>query len=108
LRCPHGSAIRKGAWRPDASDPHATTIWAGTAPARAGSRRKLRSPIDVEREDFLFIEEVLRGVKRSLADLGWSVLITFLRDSDPAGAYQQLQRVSAEVDGMIIAEDIVG
>jgi LacI family transcriptional regulator len=36
------------------------------------------------------------------------VLITFLRDSDPAGAYQQLQQVSAKVDGMIIAEDIVG
>jgi DNA-binding LacI/PurR family transcriptional regulator len=65
-------------------------------------------PIDVEREDFLFIEEVLRGVKRSLGGRRWSVLITFLRDSDPAGAYQQLQQVSAKVDGMIIAEDIVG
>ena len=32
---------------------------------------------DVEREGFLFIEEVLRGVERSLGDLGWSVLISF-------------------------------
>ena len=63
---------------------------------------------NVKREDFLFIEEVLRGVKRSLGDLEWSVLITFLRDSDLAGAYQQMQQVSAKVDGMIIAEGIVG
>ena len=65
-------------------------------------------PIDVKPEDFLFLEEVLRGVRRPLADLGWSVLITFLRDSDLAGAYQRMQQVSAKVDGMIIAEGIVG
>jgi len=27
---------------------------------------------DIEREGFLFIEEVLRGVERSLGELGWS------------------------------------
>jgi LacI family transcriptional regulator len=64
-------------------------------------------PIDVKPEDSLFIEEVLHGVERSLGDLGWSVLITFLRDSDPAGAYQRMQKISATVDGLIIAEDIV-
>ena len=63
---------------------------------------------DVEREGFLFIEEVLRGVERSLGDLGWSVLISFLRAADPAGAYQRMQKISAKVDGMIIAEGIVG
>jgi LacI family transcriptional regulator len=63
---------------------------------------------DVEREGFLFIEEVLRGVERSLGDLGWSVLISFLRAGDPAGAYQRMQKVSANVDGMVIAEGIVG
>ena len=36
------------------------------------------------------------------------MLITFLRDSDLAGAYQRMQQVSAKVDGMIIAEGIVG
>ncbi len=63
---------------------------------------------DVEREGFLFIEEVLRGVERSVGDLGWSVLISFLRGPGLAGAYQRMQQVSARVDGMIIAEGIVG
>ena len=63
---------------------------------------------DVEREGFLFIEEVLRGVERSLGDIGWSVLISFLRASDPPGAYQRMQKISAKVDGMLIAEGIVG
>ena len=58
--------------------------------------------------DFLFIEEVLRGVERSLADLAWSVLVTFVPDCDLAGAYQRMQQVCAQVDGMIIAEGIVG
>jgi LacI family transcriptional regulator len=65
-------------------------------------------PVDVKPEDSLFIEEVLRGVRRPLGDLGWSVLITFLRDADLAGAYQRMQQVSAKVDGMIIAGGIVG
>ena len=38
---------------------------------------------DVEREGFLFIEEVLRGVERPLGEIGWSVLISFLRAVDP-------------------------
>ncbi len=63
---------------------------------------------DIEREGFLFIEEVLRGVERSLGELGWSVLISFVRTVDPAGAYQRMQKISAKVDGMLIAEGIVG
>jgi LacI family transcriptional regulator len=63
---------------------------------------------DVEREGFLFIEEVLRGVERPLGEIGWSVLISFLRAVDPAGAYQRMQKISAKVDGMLIAEGIVG
>ena len=63
---------------------------------------------DVERDAFLFIEEVLRGVKRPLGDLGWSVLISFLRGSGLPSAYQRMQKISAKVDGMIIAEGIVG
>jgi LacI family transcriptional regulator len=61
---------------------------------------------DVEREAFLFIEEVLRGVERPLGDLGWSVLISFLRGPGLASAYQRMQKISAKVDGMIIAEGI--
>ena len=63
---------------------------------------------DIERQGFLFIEEVLRGVERSLGELGWSVLISFLRAGDLAGAYQRMQKISAKVDGMLIAEGIVG
>jgi LacI family transcriptional regulator len=62
---------------------------------------------DVERENFLFTEEVLRGIERPLRDLGWSVLITFLHDATAAEAYQQMQKISAKVDGMVIAEGIV-
>ena len=63
---------------------------------------------DVEREGFLFIEEVLRGVGRSLSEVGWSVLISFLRAADLAVAYPRMQKISAKVDGMLIAEGIVG
>jgi LacI family transcriptional regulator len=58
-------------------------------------------PADAEREGFLFIEEVLRGVERPLGNLGWSVLISFVRAADLAGAYQRMQKVSAQVDGLI-------
>jgi LacI family transcriptional regulator len=61
---------------------------------------------DVERESFLFIEEVLRGVERRLGDLGWSVLISFLRGANLASAFQRMQKISAKVDGMIIAEGL--
>jgi LacI family transcriptional regulator len=63
---------------------------------------------DVERQGSLFIEEVLRGLADSVDDLGWSVLVAFLRGSDPARAYQRMLRMSAKVDGLVIAEDIVG
>ncbi len=63
---------------------------------------------DVEREGSLFIEEVLRGIEYSVGDLGWSLLISFLRDSDAGSAYQRMLRMSAKVDGLVIAEDIIG
>jgi LacI family transcriptional regulator len=62
---------------------------------------------DVEQEGLLFIEEVLRGVEMTLSGTGWSVLISVLREADRPDAYQQLQKVSAKVDGMLIAEGIV-
>ena len=63
---------------------------------------------DVERQGSLFTQEVLRGIESSVGDLGWSVLITFLRDSNPASANQRMLKMSAKVDGLVIAEDIVG
>jgi LacI family transcriptional regulator len=63
---------------------------------------------DVEREGSVFTQEVLRGIESSVGDLGWSVLITFLRDSNPANANQRMLQMSAKVDGLVIAEDIVG
>jgi LacI family transcriptional regulator len=62
----------------------------------------------VERVGLLFIEEVLRGVESSLSEMGWSLLISFLRGVDPGGAYRRMQKISAKVDGMIIAEDVIG
>jgi LacI family transcriptional regulator len=61
---------------------------------------------DIEQEGLLFIEEVLRGVESSLSRLGWPVLISVRRASDDAGAYQWLQKMSAKVDGLLIAEGI--
>ena len=63
---------------------------------------------DVERQGSLFIQEVLRGIEYSVGELGWSVLITFLRDFNPASANERMLRMSAKVDGLVIAEDIVG
>ena len=67
-----------------------------------------RSPdSDIEQISLLFVEEVMRGVESSLREIGWSLLISFLRAGDPA-AYQRMQSISAKVDGLLIAEGIVG
>jgi LacI family transcriptional regulator len=63
---------------------------------------------DVEREGGVFIDEVLRGVQLALCEVGWSVLISVLPAADRPVAYRQLQKLSAKVDGMVIAEGIVG
>jgi LacI family transcriptional regulator len=60
---------------------------------------------DIEQEGLLFIEEVLRGVESTLSPLGWPVLVS-VRRSDDAGAYPWLQKMSAKVDGLLIAEGI--
>jgi LacI family transcriptional regulator len=66
-----------------------------------------RSPeSDVERTSLLFAEEVLRGVEASLGEIGWSLLISFLQAGDPA--YERLQSLTGKVDGLLIAEGIVG
>jgi LacI family transcriptional regulator len=62
---------------------------------------------DVEREGVHFLDEVLRGVQRALSQVGWSVLISILREADRPDAYRQLQKISAKVDGMLIAESII-
>jgi LacI family transcriptional regulator len=62
---------------------------------------------EIEQEGLLFIEEVLRGVETALRPLGWSVLISVLREADRPDAYRRLQRVSAKVDGMLISEGII-
>jgi LacI family transcriptional regulator len=67
-----------------------------------------RSPdTDIEQEGLLFIEEVLRGVELALSQAGWSVLISVLREADRPDAYRQMQKISAKVDGMLIAEGII-
>jgi LacI family transcriptional regulator len=61
---------------------------------------------DVEQEGLLFVEEVLRGVESVLSPLGWPVLLSVRRSPDDAGAFQWLQKMSAKVDGLLIAEGI--
>jgi LacI family transcriptional regulator len=62
---------------------------------------------EIEQEGLLFVEEVLRGVETALSRIGWSVLISVLREASRPDAYHQLLKVSAKVDGMLIAEGIV-
>jgi len=62
---------------------------------------------DIEQEGLLFIEEVLRGVELSLSEVEWSVLVSVLRHADRPGAYRRMQKISAKVDGLLIAEGIV-
>jgi LacI family transcriptional regulator len=62
---------------------------------------------DVEQQGLLFLEEVLRGVELALAEIEWSLLISLLRGDDPAGSYRRLQKISAQVDGLLIAESVV-
>jgi LacI family transcriptional regulator len=59
---------------------------------------------EVEHEGLVFIEEVLRGVESVLSPLGWPVLISMRRAADHEETYQWLQRMSAKVDGLLIAE----
>ena len=61
---------------------------------------------DVEQEGLLFIEEVLRGVESTLSPLGWPVLVSVRHSPDDADAFQWLQKMSAKVDGLLIAEGI--
>jgi LacI family transcriptional regulator len=63
---------------------------------------------EIEQEGLLFVEEVYRGVDSALSHVGWSVLISVLRADGHPRAEQQLRKVSAKVDGMLIAEGIVG
>jgi LacI family transcriptional regulator, galactose operon repressor len=66
-----------------------------------------RSPESaVEQTILLFVDEVLRGVEASLGQIGWSLLISFLQAGDTA--YKRLHSMSGKVDGLLIAEGIVG
>jgi LacI family transcriptional regulator len=61
---------------------------------------------EVEHEGLLFIEEVLRGVETTLSPLGWPVMISVRPAASEADAYRWLQKISAKVDGLLIAEGI--
>lgn len=61
---------------------------------------------DVENEGLLFVDEVLRGVETSLTRLGWPLLVSVRGATDEAGEYRQLQKISAKVDGLLVAEGL--
>jgi LacI family transcriptional regulator len=63
---------------------------------------------EVEQEGLLFVDEVLRGVQKALSEPGWSILISVLREADRPSAFENLRKISAKVDGLLIAEGIVG
>ena len=62
---------------------------------------------DVEYEALLFLEDVMRGVESVLSRVGWSLLITVLRDLDPNAAFQRMLRICGKVDGLLITEGII-
>ena len=64
------------------------------------------SETDVENEGLLFVDEVLRGVESSLSLLGWPLLISVRRAADEAGEFRRLQKISAKVDGLLVAEGL--
>ena len=69
------------------------------------SRERLGPESDIEQNNLLFVDEVLRGVEASLRQIGWSLLISFLQSGDPA--YKRLQSMAGKVDGLLISEGII-
>jgi LacI family transcriptional regulator len=63
---------------------------------------------EIEQEGLLFLEEVLRGVEMSLSEVGWSVLISVMREASRSSAYEYLRKISAKADGLLISEGIIG
>lgn len=71
---------------------------------------------DVESMSLLFYDEVLRGVESGVRDLGWSLLITYLREDETRRAaylpgdepvLPRLLALSGKVDGLLIGEGVV-
>ncbi len=62
---------------------------------------------DVEYEALLFLEDVMRGVESVLSRVGWSLLITVLRDLEPDATFQRMLRICGQVDGLLIIEGII-
>jgi LacI family transcriptional regulator len=63
---------------------------------------------DIENMNLLFYDEILRGVESRIRDCpSWSLLITFLQ-AEQEDAYSRLQSLQGKVDGLLIAEGIVG
>ena len=62
---------------------------------------------DVEYEALLFLEDIIRGVETVLTRVGWSLLLTVLRDLGQDAAFRRLMKISGQVDGLLIAEGII-
>jgi LacI family transcriptional regulator len=61
---------------------------------------------DIESMSLLFYDEILRGVEQRIRDLNWSLLITYLRESNGADV-GRLSTLSGKVDGLLVGEGIV-
>lgn len=61
---------------------------------------------DSESMSLLFYDEILRGVELRIREREWSLLITYLREQNPADI-ARLNKLSGKVDGLLIGEGIV-
>jgi LacI family transcriptional regulator len=61
---------------------------------------------DIESMSLLFYDEILRGVEQRIRDLNWSLLITYLNESNVADV-ARLNTLSGKVDGLLVGEGIV-
>jgi LacI family transcriptional regulator len=69
---------------------------------------RLAKQYDTESMNLLFYDEILRGVEARIRDhTSWSLLIAFLQ-AEQEDAYPRLQSLLGKVDGLLIAEGVVG
>jgi LacI family transcriptional regulator len=67
---------------------------------------RIPNQFDFERISLLFYDEVLRGVDAHLREIGWSLLVTFLRTAE-RDQLRRIETLTAKVDGLLIGEGVV-
>src|SRR5579859_1717216 len=65
-----------------------------------------RQQYDIESMSLLFYDEILRGVEATIRYQDWSLLITYLEESETPD-FARLLSLSGKVDGLLLGEGIV-